>query len=58
MKVGSLRFNLTLFLATFGGLTVLATAGFDFMERLIILVVVVLLYRAAMVLLDAPGPRN
>jgi hypothetical protein len=53
VKAGSLRFNLTLFLTTFGGLTVLAAVGFDFVERLIVMVVVVLLYRVALVLLDA-----
>jgi hypothetical protein len=55
MKAGGLSLNLTLFLATFGGFTVLAAAGFDFVERFIILVVIVLLYRAAIVLLDVPG---
>jgi hypothetical protein len=55
MKAVGLRFNLTLFLATFGGLTVLAAAGFDFLERLTVLVVVVLLYRVALILLDASG---
>jgi hypothetical protein len=47
-----------LFLATFSGLTVLAAAGFNFVERLIIMVFVVLVYRVVIVLLDAPRRRD
>jgi hypothetical protein len=50
-------FKLAIFFATFGGLIVLAAAGFSVVERLIIMVVIALIYGTVMGVLSG-RPRH